>query len=105
MRKVTALVSGIVLVVGFGVAQGTGNRTLGGIILAIGAAYCVVQWWKLAGPMRAGLSLGVFAVAFVASHPLGKLIGSWPSVILVACVTAVSAYLMTKPRSGLVEIS
>ena len=91
--------------VGFGVAQGTGNRTLGGIILAIGAAMCVIWWWKVAGPVRAGLSLAVFAASFVVSHPLGKLIGAWPSVILVATVSALSAYFLTKPRSGLVDIS
>ena len=105
MRKMTAAVSGVVLVVGFGIAQGSGNRALGGMVLAVGAFYCVFQWWKVAGPVRAGLSLVIFAVAFVASHPLGKVIGSWPSVLLVAFVTAASAYLITKPRSGVIENS
>lgn len=95
MRKWTAVVSGIVLIVGFGVAQGTGNRSLGGVVLFIGAAYCVFRWWQLAGALRALLSLGVFAVAFIASHPLGKAIGSWPSVLFVALVTALSAYALT----------
>lgn len=104
MRTFTAVLSGIVLVVGFGVAQASGNRSLGGVILVVGAAYCAIQWWKTAGALRAVLSVAIFSIAFVVSHPLGKVIGSWPSVLLVALITSVSAYWLNQPRSGEVEI-
>ena len=104
MRTVTAAVSGIVLVVGFGVAQITDNRSLGGLILLLGAIYCAIQWWRCAGALPAILSVGIFVVAFVVSHPLGKVIGSWPSVIFVALRVGASAYALTRPRSGVVEI-
>jgi hypothetical protein len=104
MRTVTAVMSGVVLIVGFGVAQGTGNRSLGGVILVIGATYCAIQWWRRAGALRAVLSVAIFSIAFVVSHPLGKVIGSWPSVLLVSLITAVSTYALTQPRSGVVEI-
>jgi hypothetical protein len=103
MRTVTAALSGIVLVVGFGVAQGTDNRSLGGLILLLGAAYCAIQWWRCAGALPAILSIGIFAVAFAVSHPLGKVIGSWPSVIFVALVASVSAFALTRPRAGVVD--
>ena len=104
MRTVTAAVSGIVLVGGFGVAQITDNRSLGGLILLLGAIYCAIQWWRCAGALPAILSVGIFVVAFVVSHPLGKVIGSWPSVIFVALLVGASAYALTRPRSGVVEI-
>ena len=103
MRTVTAAVSGLVLIVGFGVAQSTDNRSLGGVILVLGAIYCAIQWWRCAGALPALLSVGIFVVAFVVSHPLGKVIGSWPSVMLVALVAGASAYALTRPRAGVVD--
>lgn len=99
-RALTPLVAALTLVAGFGVAQGTGNRALGGVVLAFGAAWCGWRWWRAAGPLRAALAVGVFVVAFAVSHPLARAIGAWPSVLLVAAVTAVVGYMVCAPASS-----
>lgn len=85
---------------GFGVAQSTDNRSLGGVVLLAGAAVCGFQWWREAGPLAAGLSEGVFVLAFAGSHVLAKPIGAWPSVGVVAIATTAISYALTKPRSA-----
>ena len=49
MRLFTSLLAGMTLAVGFGVAQITGNRPVGGIVLVIGAAICGYRWWQSVG--------------------------------------------------------
>ncbi|MFA7323011.1 MAG: hypothetical protein WC005_01505 [Candidatus Nanopelagicales bacterium] len=99
MRLFASVLAGSTLAVGFGVAQSTGNRPLGGAVLLAGAAACGYLWWKQAGPVPTIVSEGVFLVAFVASHPLAKQIGPWPSVAVVATATAAISFAVTKPRS------
>ena len=41
------------LLIGFGVAQATGIRPLGGLVLVAGAAWCTVRWRRSAGAARA----------------------------------------------------
>jgi hypothetical protein len=87
MRRVpTSLVAAASLLAGFGVAELTGVRVLGGLVLFAAALWCGLRW-------RAALGLGValglvlaYLAGFVASHPLGHAIGSWPAVALVAAV-------------------
>jgi len=95
----TALVAAVGLILGFAVASLTGNRTLGGIVLVIGASYCVWMWWRMAGPWRALICLAIAAVAFMVSHPLGAVLTSWGAVLLVSAITAGAAYALTPPRS------
>ena len=46
----------------------------------------------------AGLVLAVvYVAALVVSHPLGRVIGTWPSVLLVAAVTGIVAYVLIRP--------
>ncbi|WP_426595085.1 hypothetical protein ACPPVS_05805 [Cellulomonas sp. McL0617] len=98
-RVPTAVLAGLTLVVGFAVAQATGVRALGGVVLLAGVAWCVVRsrsagWWRLSAVVLAGL------VCFVASHLLAPVVGAWPSVILVGLVLAGVTYpLVDKPRS------
>lgn len=98
MRLQTAVVAAATLVVGFAVASVTGNRALGGVVLVVGAAWCLWRWWSYAGPLRALAAVAVGGVAFVVSHPLGRVLGAWPAVLIVAAVGAVVAYALTPPR-------
>ncbi len=82
------------LIVGFGVADVTGVRPLGGLVLIAAALIAAQQWLPLRGPrVTAGLLLLFFAV-FVLSHPLGKQIGAWPSVLLVAALAGGVTWLV-----------
>lgn len=98
MRLKIAILAWLTLVCGFGLAQATGNRALGGVLLLLGAGVCTVLWWKLAGLVPTILSVVICGVAFVVSHPLGKLVGAWPSVVLVAVIAGCSAYALTGSR-------
>ena len=73
----TAPIAAAGLIAGFAVADATGNRPLGGAVLAAGVAACAV------------------------SHPLAKQIGAWPSVFTVSAVTAGAAYLASDRRPAI----
>ena len=98
-RLVAALLAALTLIIGFAVASLTGNRALGGIVLVIGGAVCAWLWWRLAGPWRAAICVAIAGVAFVVSHPLGALLSSWGSVVLVSAVTAGATYALTLSRT------
>ncbi|HZV75222.1 MAG TPA: hypothetical protein VFF79_16040 [Conexibacter sp.] len=74
------------LVLGFAVAQATGVRALGGIVLFLGALACGLRWRLLLGLPRTLALVAVFLAGFVLAHPLGHAIGSWPAVFLVAAI-------------------
>lgn len=74
------------LLLGFAVADVTGVRALGGVVLFLGALACGLRWRLLLGLPRALALVGVFLAGFVIAHPLGHAIGAWPAVILVAAV-------------------
>jgi hypothetical protein len=83
----TAPVAALSLVAGFAVADATGVRPLGGLVLVGAAAWCATRWRRQVGlPAAAGL-VALYAGAFALSHPLGGVIGAWPSVITVSAVT------------------
>ncbi len=94
MRTSVALTAALSLVMGFGVASATGARWAGGVVLVLGWAWCVRRWWQV-GPGRAVGLTALFVAAFALSHPLGHLVGAWPSVLLVAVVTGASSYAST----------
>lgn len=98
MRLITAISAAAILIIGFSVAQVTGQRWLGGIILLLGGLWCAYEWFKLAGVVPMIVAGLVFIAAFIASHPLAKLIGAWQSVAVVSVVTAVVGYAVSKPR-------
>lgn len=74
------------LLLGFGVAEVTGVRALGGLVLFAAALWCGLQWRRAHGLPRALALVAVFLAGFVAAHPLGHAIGSWPAVLLIAAV-------------------
>ena len=99
-RMITAATGAVALIVGFGIASVTGVRWLGGIALIAGAIWCGTKWWQLAGPLRAIIAVLLFGIAFVISHPLGKAIGAWPSVFLLALLTGIFTYAITPQRTA-----
>ncbi len=81
------------LALGFAVAELTGVRALGGIVLLLGAGWCALRWRERAGAGRAVALLGLYAAAFAASHVLGDVVGAWPAVALVAGAVGLGAWL------------
>lgn len=97
-RILVPLIGSLALVAGFAVAQGTGIRWLGGVVLVLAAVWCGMQWRTLAGTWPALACVAIYGVAFGVSHPLGTAIGAWPSVLLVTLVAGVLAFFVTGRR-------
>jgi len=94
----TAPIAAFGLIAGFGVAEATGSRPLGGLVLAIFAIWCVVAWDRRDG-RRTAVVLGLCGLgAFVASHILGLVIGAWPAVFTAAAFTALVAWRLSDAR-------
>lgn len=103
-RVPTAVLAAVTLVVGFAVAQGTGVRALGGLVLLAGVAWCAWRALPAAGVVRVLAVLALGAVCFVASHLLASALGAWPSVAVAAVVLGVGTALLVdrgrRPRAG-----
>jgi hypothetical protein len=80
------------LLLGFGVAQLTGVRALGGVVLFLAALWCGLAWRRAHGLGRALALVGVYLAGFVAAHPLGHALGSWPAVALAAAVVGAAVW-------------
>lgn len=80
------------LVLGFVVAQATGVRPLGGLVLLAGAGWCVARWRRAAGVPGAAVLLLVYATAFALSHVVADALGTWGAVALAAAVTGLAAW-------------
>ncbi|MFL5816507.1 MAG: hypothetical protein ACJ76L_02795 [Conexibacter sp.] len=74
------------LLLGFAVAEITGVRAVGGVVLFLGGLACGLRWRLLLGLPLALALVAVFLAGFALAHPLGHAIGSWPAVILMAAV-------------------
>ena len=78
-------------VAGFAVAEVTGVRALGGLVLLAGAAWCARVAVPIAGrPATVALlvvALGLFAL----SHPLGEAIVAWPAVLTTGALAGLAA--------------
>jgi len=94
----TAPVAAGSLIAGYAVAAASGSRPLGGVVLAAGGIWCIRAWDARNG-RRTALALGsVGFSAFVLSHVLALAIGAWPSVLILAAVTALAAWLASDAR-------
>ena len=82
------------LILGFGVAELTGVRAIGGVVLFLGALWCGLRWKEARGLAVALGLVAVFLLAFALSHVLGRQIGSWPSVFVVSAVVALCAWAL-----------
>ena len=93
-RFPSAVLVAIGLAAGFGVAQGTGVRALGGAVFALGGLSAAWLWVKHRG-WAVALGLGALYVgAFVLAHVLALGLGmaSWLAVALVTLVAAGVTY-------------
>lgn len=99
----TWLIAPLSLVIGFGVADLTGVRPLGGVVLFLAALWCGLEWRRTRGlPVALGL-VGIYLLAFALSHPLGKAIEPWPAVFVVSITLGAVVWAATtrSPRSAL----
>jgi hypothetical protein len=80
------------LVLGFAVAQATGVRPLGGIVLIAGAAWCALRWRGSVGIAGTVALVALYAAAFAASHALADVVGTWGAVVLVSAVVGLAAW-------------
>lgn len=96
----TAVVAGASLLLGFAVAELTGVRGLGGVVLLVALLWCVRAWWRLSPGTAAALSL-VYLLAFVGAHVVARWVGAWPAVGAAAVLVAVVVHLMTTRGPGI----
>ena len=81
------------LLLGFAVAQATGVRPLGGVVLVLGAGWCAVQWRRRAGAGAAVALVVLYLAAFAASHVLGDVLGTWGAVLFVSAIVGAAAWV------------
>ncbi|MBB3676256.1 peptidoglycan/LPS O-acetylase OafA/YrhL [Modestobacter versicolor] len=91
-RFPSAVAVAVGLAAGFGVAQGTGVRALGGVVFAAGGLAAGWLWYRRRGAAVAAVLGAVYVVAFVLAHVLALGVG-WPSWLAVGVVTAAAAVL------------
>jgi hypothetical protein len=87
------------LIGGYATARATGNRPLGGAVLAGAGAVAAHSWWHRRGPATAAALGGLYVLGFGLSHPLAKRIGAWPSVLAVTAVNAAAGWALVD-RAG-----
>lgn len=79
---------------GFGLAELTGVRAIGGLVLLAGGAWCGRLAVPIVGWRGALVLLAIALGLFVLSHPLGRAIGAWPAVVVAAALVAGAAVLL-----------
>jgi hypothetical protein len=85
------LIAALTFLVGFAVADATGVRALGGVVLVLGGIWCAREARPLVGTRPTALLLGIALVLFALSHVLGLVIGAWPAVVVTAALVALAA--------------
>ena len=91
-RFPSAVAVALGLAAGFGIAQGTGVRALGGVVFAAGGLGAAWLWYRRRG-LAVALGLGaVYVIAFVLAHVLALGVG-WPAWLAVGSVTVAAAAL------------
>jgi len=95
----SAPVAACSLVLGFAVAELTGVRAVGGVVLLVGLAACGWLWRERVGAGRAVALAALFLTLFVGTHVLARAIGAWPSVLVAAAVMFAASYVIAdRPR-------
>jgi hypothetical protein len=98
MTVPTAPVAALTLVLGFLVAEVTGVRALGGVLLLAGLALCAAQWRARLGWGRTAALAAAFLLAFAGSHVMARTIGAWPAVFVAAAATFVAVWAVDRDR-------
>lgn len=94
----TPLVTSAGLIGGFKAARATGNRQLGGAVLAAAGAAAFLLWKRDAGTGTAAALTTGYVAAFGLSHPLAKKLGAWPAVYTVTAATAAASLVFGRRR-------
>jgi hypothetical protein len=98
---VISVAASATFIAGFGAAELTGVRAVGGLVLLVGGVWCARSALKVAGSRATAALVVIGLAAFVLSHPLGHAIGAWPAVAVSAAVVgAAVAGLLTWGRRG-----
>jgi hypothetical protein len=92
------ILAALTFIAAFGVADLTGVRALGGVVLVAGGAWCAARVRVTAGTSRTVALIAFALVAFVLSHVLGDVLGAWPAVILVAAIVGATTAVLQRPR-------
>jgi hypothetical protein len=98
-RVPTAPIAAAGLIAGFGVAVASGSRPLGGAVLAACGLACIAVWLRRDGTRVTAQLTATGLVAFAISHLLGRVIGAWPSVLVVSAVTAALCWRLSDSRA------
>jgi hypothetical protein len=88
------------LLVGFAVAEATGIRPLGGIVMVAAIAWCARRWLRAAGVGRTVALVLVYVAAFAVSHLIADALSAWPSVLLAATVTGLAVWVVADGAHG-----
>jgi hypothetical protein len=85
---------------GFAVAEATGIRPLGGLVLLAGGIWSARVAAPVAGRAATAALLLVALALFAASHPLGEAIGSWPAVLVTGALAGGAAAAALRPTAA-----
>ena len=88
------------LVLGFGVAQATDVRPLGGLVLVAGAGWCALRWRERAGTGVSAALVALYLAAFVTSHLIADALGPWGAVALVSALVALAAWALADRQAS-----
>ena len=89
-RFPSAVLVAVGLAAGFGIAQGTGIRALGGAVFAAAGLAAGALWLRRRGPRTAVALASLYVAAFVLAHVLAIGVGL-PAWLAVSLVTLASA--------------
>jgi hypothetical protein len=94
MSEMTWPVASGSLLLGFGVAQASGVRPLGGLVLIAAAGWCAMRWRRTAGTGRTAALLVVYFAAFAGSHVIADTVGAWGAVLIAAAIVGLAAWAL-----------
>ncbi|MCC3289898.1 MULTISPECIES: hypothetical protein [unclassified Arthrobacter] len=98
MSLLTPLITSAGLIGGYQTARSTGNRQLGGAVLAAAGAGAFALWKRDAGTGTAAALTAGYVAAFGLSHPLAKKMGAWPAVYTVTGAVAAASLVFGRRR-------
>ena len=101
-RLTLSAIAAATFLAGFGAAELTGVRAVGGVVLLAGGIWCVRLALRLAGAGPTAALVAIGLALFALSHPLGHAIGAWPAVLVSAALVAAAAGAITRiwPKAG-----
>jgi hypothetical protein len=97
--RLLPLIATASFLLGFAVAEATGVRALGGLVLLAGAVLCARIAVPVAGWGPTAALLVVALALFAVSHPLGEAIGTWPAVVVTAVLAGLAAAAVVRPAA------